>query len=89
MRRDEAIDALRRQPADTDVQVCIGGYLLDVTVVDFAAARDAIVLHLRDDDLRDVLGEVLRAKRWWRSSTLNCADTESAELNPARSLGAQ
>lgn len=76
MRRDEMIKALSAQRRDTDVQVSVGGYLIDVDAVVFTAERDAIVLRMRADDLRDVIGHVVKEKKWWRGSQPGGLDDE-------------
>jgi hypothetical protein len=68
MRRDELINALRDQATNTDVQISIVGYLIDVDAVVFTVERDAIVLRVRADDLRDAIGHVVKERKWWRGS---------------------
>jgi hypothetical protein len=47
MNGNELIDALDVQPClDTDVQVDVGGVLIEVAAVGFDRARHTIVLHL-------------------------------------------
>ena len=48
--RDELAAALIAQPYDTDVQVNVGGFLIDITRVGFDRRRHAIVLELFAED---------------------------------------
>jgi hypothetical protein len=68
MQRDELLKAPEAQPMNADVQICIGAYLVDVDSVDFVKEREAIVIRMRGDDLRDVIGHVTTQARWWRGS---------------------
>ncbi|MCO8272686.1 hypothetical protein M1L60_19005 [Actinoplanes sp. TRM 88003] len=64
MRRDELIKALEAQPHDTDVQVDISDFLLDVVRISYNDERAAIVLGIAEEDLEDVIFHL--AQRPWR-----------------------
>lgn len=68
MRRDEVIKALGSQRLNTDVQILIGRFLLDVESVTYVEERDSIVLGMRGDDLRDAIDHVVSEMHWWRGS---------------------
>lgn len=61
MTRDEAVKALEAQPFDTDVQVNVGGFLIDVTQIDFDEPRHSIVLELCSEDAEQAMRYFLRA----------------------------
>lgn len=63
MRRDEAIQALDSQQSNTDVQILIGSFLLDVESVTYMEERDSIVLGVHGDDLRDAIVHVVSEMR--------------------------
>ena len=60
MNRDEVRSALRAQPFDTDVQVNVGGFLLDVARISFDTRRHAIVLDLFADDTEQAMTHFFR-----------------------------
>jgi hypothetical protein len=64
MRRDELIKALEAQPHDTDIQVDVSDFLLDVVRVSYNEDRAAIVLSIAAEDLEDVVFHL--ARRPWR-----------------------
>jgi hypothetical protein len=53
--RDWLVKGLEAQTFDTDVQVNVGGFLIDVTGVRFDERRQSIVLDLVEDDTKDVV----------------------------------
>jgi hypothetical protein len=53
--RDWLVKGLEAQTVDTDVQVNVGGFLIDITRVRFDEKRDSIVLDLFEDDTKEVL----------------------------------
>ncbi len=55
MKRDELVKALEAEPSNAEVQVCIGAHLVDVESVAFMEKRDSIVIHMRSDDISDVM----------------------------------
>ncbi len=63
MTRDDITRAIDAQPFDTDVQVNVGGYLIDVTLVRYDERRHSIVLELFADDTRDALVRLLHPGR--------------------------
>lgn len=66
--RGELIKALEAQPHDTDVQVDLGGFLLDVVRVDYDEHRVSIVLGVLAEDIEDVVWHVVQ-RPWWRDRT--------------------
>jgi hypothetical protein len=58
--RDELTAALTAQPFDTDVQVNLGGLLIDVAHVDFDPRRHAIVLELCAEDTEQAMQHFFR-----------------------------
>jgi hypothetical protein len=63
MNRDETVKALETQPYDTDVQVNVGGFLIDVTEVTFDKGRHAIVVELFEEDAEQAMRHFFRAGR--------------------------
>lgn len=55
MNRDWLVKGVEAQTFDTDVQVNVGGFLIDVSRVRFDERRHAIVLDLFEDDTKEVL----------------------------------
>lgn len=80
MLRDEAIKALEAQDSNAEVQVIIGDHLIDIERVEYMAERDAIVLSVPTDDLRDVLGHVVKGE-CWRGSHPGGFDCPVREVN--------
>lgn len=68
MKRDDLIKALQAQEVETDVQVSLGGFLLDLSRVDYDDERVAIVLETLTEDIEDVIVHVT-ARPWWRGSS--------------------
>jgi hypothetical protein len=58
--RDELTAELAAQPFDTDVQVNVGGLLIDITHVDFEPRRHAIVLELCNEDAGQAIQHFFR-----------------------------
>lgn len=63
MNRDEAVMALQAQPFDTDVQVNVGGFVIDVAAIRFDERRHTIVIELFGQDAEEALRQFLRAGR--------------------------
>ncbi len=60
MSRDELVTVLAGQPFDTDVQVNVGGFLIDLAGIQFDDRRHAIVIELCKDDADEVLSRRCR-----------------------------
>jgi hypothetical protein len=58
--RADLVEALEAQPFETDVVVNVGGFLIDVSSIDFDPRRHTIVLELFPDDAEDALRHFLR-----------------------------
>jgi hypothetical protein len=58
--RDEFVKALHAQPFETDVQVNVGGFLIDITGVAFDTRRHAIVLELLTEDAEQAMSHFVR-----------------------------
>jgi hypothetical protein len=58
--RDETVLALEAQPFDTDVQVNVGGFYLDVAAIRFDERRHAIVVELFGEDAEQAMRHFLR-----------------------------
>ncbi len=59
MNRDEMVKVLEAQPFETDVQVNIGGFLIDIHRVTFDEQRHSIIVELFADDADDALRHFL------------------------------
>ncbi len=55
MNRDAVLAAIAGQPFDTDVQVNVRGFLIDLIAIEFDWRRQAIVVELAGDDVNEVL----------------------------------
>jgi len=53
--RDEVVKVLAAQPYETDVQVNVGGFYVDVARVDFDERRHAIVVELMAEDAEQAM----------------------------------
>jgi hypothetical protein len=88
MRRDEFAEVVSvAGDRSMDVQVYVGGFLLDVDSVEVMEDRGAIVLRVPANDLRDVIGHILTRVRWWRGSLpggLDDSDDHSRFLNEGK-----
>lgn len=59
--RDEVVKVLAAQPYETDVQVNVGGFYVDVARVDFDERRHAIVVELMAEDAEQAMRHFVRA----------------------------